>query len=86
MVEQLGTDIAVEYICNQDPLVNDAIMAGLPEDSIVINATGMGKDTPGSPITDAGLFPAATASPGSSTTAASWILCTRRWRRWNPRC
>ena len=25
--------------------------------SIVINATGMGKDTPGSPITDNGLFP-----------------------------
>ena len=32
-------------------------MAGLPEGSIVINATGMGKDIPGSPITDAGLFP-----------------------------
>jgi shikimate 5-dehydrogenase len=24
---------------------------------MIINATGMGKDTPGSPITDAGLFP-----------------------------
>jgi shikimate 5-dehydrogenase len=57
MVDSVGTDIAVEYICNQDPRINDAIMAGLPEGSIVINATGMGKDTPGSPITDAGLFP-----------------------------
>jgi shikimate 5-dehydrogenase len=32
-------------------------MAKLPAGSIVINATGMGKDTPGSPITDQGLFP-----------------------------
>ena len=32
-------------------------MSRLPEYSIVINATGMGKDTPGSPITDEGIFP-----------------------------
>jgi len=57
MVDSLGTDIELEYICNQDPQVNDAIMGDLPEGSIVINATGMGKDTPGSPVTGAGLFP-----------------------------
>ncbi len=57
MVAQYDTDIAIEYVVNSDPLRNDALMASLPEGSIVINATGMGKDTPGSPITDAGLFP-----------------------------
>jgi shikimate 5-dehydrogenase len=57
MVGSLSTDIQVEYICNQDPQANDAIMARLPEKSVVINSTGMGKDTPGSPITNAGLFP-----------------------------
>jgi shikimate 5-dehydrogenase len=57
MVESQETDIQVEYTCNQDPVKNDAIMAAMPAGSIVINATGMGKDTPGSPITDAGLFP-----------------------------
>jgi shikimate 5-dehydrogenase len=57
MVEQMQTDIAVEYILNADPQRNDVLMARLPEASIVINATGMGKDTPGSPITDAGHFP-----------------------------
>jgi shikimate dehydrogenase len=57
MVEQVKTDIAVEYILNADPQRNDALLARLPEASIVINATGMGKDTPGSPITDAGQFP-----------------------------
>jgi shikimate dehydrogenase len=57
MVDKLGTDIQVEYICNQDPLKNDQIMEAQPPYSVVINATGMGKDTPGSPITNAGLFP-----------------------------
>jgi shikimate dehydrogenase len=57
MVEKYETDIEVEYIQNEDPLVNDKIMQSLPEYSIVINATGMGKDTPGSPITDEGIFP-----------------------------
>ncbi len=57
LVARHGTDIEVIYIRNQDPRVNDEIMAGLPDYSIVINATGMGKDTPGSPITDRGVFP-----------------------------
>lgn len=54
---QLKTDTEFEYIHNQDPIVNDSIMSALPAGSMVINATGMGKDTPGSPITDKGLFP-----------------------------
>lgn len=57
MVEQVETDIEMEYILNSDPRRNDEIMERLPAGSLVINATGMGKDIPGSPITDAGLFP-----------------------------
>lgn len=57
MVENLKTGIQVEYIQNADPQRNDEFMAGLPPGSIVINATGMGKDTPGSPVTDQGIFP-----------------------------
>jgi shikimate 5-dehydrogenase len=57
MVKQLDTDIEIEYVLNDNPGRNDEIMAKLPAGSIVINATGMGKDTPGSPITDQGLFP-----------------------------
>jgi shikimate 5-dehydrogenase len=57
MVKSLDTDIVFEYIHNQDPQRNDQIMRNLPQGSIVINATGMGKDRPGSPVTDAGLFP-----------------------------
>ena len=57
MVDGVGTDIAVEYVCNDDAAANDRLMAALPDHSIVINATGMGKDSPGSPLTDAGVFP-----------------------------
>lgn len=57
MVQGLDTDITFEYIHNQDPGRNDQLMGDLPEGSIIINATGMGKDRPGSPVTDAGLFP-----------------------------
>jgi len=57
MVSGFDTDIQVDYICNSDPRKNDAIMERLPDYSLVINATGMGKDTPGSPLTDEGRFP-----------------------------
>jgi shikimate dehydrogenase len=57
IIEKVKTDIKIETIYNADPLLNDSIMKSLPEGSIVINATGMGKDTPGSPITDNGIFP-----------------------------
>jgi len=57
MVQKLNTDIQVEYFQNSDPSVNDKIMETFPAYSIVINATGMGKDTPGSPVTWEGKFP-----------------------------
>jgi shikimate 5-dehydrogenase len=57
MVTRVGSDIEFEYVCNEDPRRNDEIMAGMPAGTLVINATGMGKDRPGSPITDQGLFP-----------------------------
>jgi shikimate 5-dehydrogenase len=57
MVASLNMNVEIEYHCQQDPLTNDELMEKLPPGSVVINATGMGKDLPGSPITDAGVFP-----------------------------
>lgn len=57
ILDQLDHDVPVEYVTNEDPRVNDELMAGLADGSLVINATGRGKDTPGSPITDDGVFP-----------------------------
>jgi shikimate dehydrogenase len=54
--ELVDTDgLEVELV--QDPKDNDYILQGLKEGSFVINATGLGKDRPGSPITDYGRFP-----------------------------
>jgi shikimate 5-dehydrogenase len=49
--------IALEFIHNESAAANDRLMAGLPPGSMVVNATGMGKDRTGSPITDEGRFP-----------------------------
>lgn len=57
MAGKYDTDIIIETIQSENPALNDQVMERLPEGSIVINATGMGKDTPGSPLTDDGLFP-----------------------------
>jgi len=57
MVDSLDTDIHFDCILNNDPKRNDEIMADMPDGSVVINATGLGKDLPGSPVTDDGLFP-----------------------------
>lgn len=54
---RLTTPIEFEYHLTGSAAENDALMAQLPSGSLVINATGLGKDRPGSPITDAGLFP-----------------------------
>ncbi|WP_433077155.1 hypothetical protein ACQP1P_33765 [Dactylosporangium sp. CA-052675] len=36
---------------------HDALLAGLGPGALVVNATGMGKDRPGSPLSDAAVFP-----------------------------
>jgi shikimate dehydrogenase len=57
IIEQVEPDATIEYVRNEDPRVNDELMDTLAPGSLVINATGMGKDTPGSPLTDGGRFP-----------------------------
>jgi shikimate 5-dehydrogenase len=47
----------VHYALTSGPEDVDALLASLPPASLVVNATGMGKDVPGSPLTDAGRFP-----------------------------
>ena len=54
---QLATDTAFEYILTPTSADNDRVLAGLAAGSLVVNATGLGKDAPGSPLTHAGVFP-----------------------------
>lgn len=55
---QIETAVPIDYVLAPTPAGNDAIVAGLKPGSLVINATGLGKDAPGSPLTDAVDFPA----------------------------
>jgi shikimate 5-dehydrogenase len=55
--ERMGADLAIEYVENADPRENDRLLTEAAPGSLVVNGTGMGKDTPGSPITNDGVFP-----------------------------
>jgi len=57
VMAKVDSDIECLYHCNEKPEVNDEILAQMPPASLIINATGMGKDTPGSPLTNRALFP-----------------------------
>ena len=47
----------LRYLHCPAPADNDAVIANLPPYSLVVNATGLGKDAPGSPTTDNVQYP-----------------------------
>ena len=57
--ERIASGVEVEYVVADDPAANDRLLAAQPAGSLVVNGTGMGKDSPGSPLSDAGVFPEA---------------------------
>ncbi|MDR2373475.1 MAG: hypothetical protein LBD77_05130 [Bifidobacteriaceae bacterium] len=54
---RLGADTPFRYEHCPRPELNDALVSSQPAGSLIVNATGLGKDAPGSPITDAAVFP-----------------------------
>jgi shikimate 5-dehydrogenase len=54
---RIGCDVPVEYHHVPAPQQSDALLKRLRPGSLVVNATGLGKDAPGSPLTDAAVFP-----------------------------
>ncbi len=57
--DALGCDRKWEYVHAPQPEVNDKVVNGLLPHSMVVNATGLGKDAPGSPLTNGACFPRA---------------------------
>jgi shikimate 5-dehydrogenase len=53
----IDSDVPVDYVLAPRPEDNDAVMAELAPGSLIINATGLGKDAPGSPLSNAAIFP-----------------------------
>jgi shikimate dehydrogenase len=58
VLESVNPGIRAEYLHHREASHCDAVLAALPPGSLVINSTGLGKDRPGSPLTDAARFPA----------------------------
>ena len=54
---EIDLQIPVTYHLVPEPRDNDKIVETLTTGSMVVNATGLGKDRPGSPLTDAVVFP-----------------------------
>jgi shikimate dehydrogenase len=57
VLSELGSraDVRLEHVRSSDE--TDALLGQLPPRSLVVNATGLGKDAPGSPISDDATFP-----------------------------
>ena len=54
---RFDSKVPVEYIQVSEPRDNDFVTNRLKAGSLVVNASGLGKDAPGSPLTDAARFP-----------------------------
>lgn len=58
MLAAIGAgDHAVGMVASDSAADNDAVVAQAPPGSLIVNATGLGKDRPGSPLTDTAAFP-----------------------------
>jgi len=57
LLGDLNPKTKMEYVLNPTPADNDRTLASLKKHSLIVNATGLGKDIPGSPLTDACSFP-----------------------------
>ena len=57
ILDGLNPKITMEYLHTPTPEDNDRILASLKPYSLVVNATGLGNDAPGSPLTDQCVFP-----------------------------
>ena len=55
--QRLDTRLQFEYHLSKSAADNDRLLRGLAAGSLVINATGLGKDRPGSPLTPGAQFP-----------------------------
>lgn len=56
---RLGLRIPIEYRTAPEPEANDAALRSAAAGALIVNATGLGKDRPGSPLTDQVEFPEA---------------------------
>ncbi len=54
---RIGFGPVMTYVATSTVADADALVSGLKPGSMIINATGLGKDAPGSPLSDAAVYP-----------------------------
>lgn len=52
LVKEINPNVPAEYYLTPEAEDNDKVLAKIKPNSLIINATGLGKDRPGSPLTD----------------------------------
>ncbi|MFS0779939.1 shikimate dehydrogenase [Neobacillus sp. 3P2-tot-E-2] len=57
IINKINPDANIEYLLAQTAEDNDKILAKVKEHSLIVNATGLGKDRPGSPLSNGCQFP-----------------------------
>jgi len=57
IVRTLRPDVRAEFHLTPEAGDNDRVLQGIAPHSLIVNATGLGKDRPGSPLTDDAVFP-----------------------------
>lgn len=57
IVREINADVSTEFHLTPEQTQNDELVKKLKPYSLIINATGLGKDRPGSPLTDTCEFP-----------------------------
>lgn len=57
IIKKINPDVPAEFHLTPEPEKADAILHRVKPYSLIVNATGLGKDRPGSPLTDLAEFP-----------------------------
>lgn len=54
---KMDTSVDLDLVLADSPRVNDEVLASCRAGALVVNGTGLGKDAPGSPLTNSASFP-----------------------------
>ena len=57
IANQINPEVEKEFVLTPEPTISDKLLSKLKPHSLIINATGLGKDRPGSPLTDEASYP-----------------------------
>lgn len=57
VLKSINPAVKLDFVLSPTPADNNALLSTLKKHSLIVNATGLGKDAPGSPLTDQAVFP-----------------------------